>query len=174
MENEQGNGDSSNGRRETILAAGTVAPDFRLRRGHDSLLELKDFRGRALVLAFYPADWSAVCGDQMALYNEVLPEFNDLGADLLGISVDGIWCHAAFAKARNLKFPLLADFEPKGEVARRYGVYRAADGTTERALFVVDPAGVIRWSYLSPVEVNPGADGILSALEKLRDKGGSA
>lgn len=110
----------------------------------------------------------------MALYNEVLPEFNDLGADLLGISVDGIWCHAAFAKARNLKFPLLADFEPKGEVARRYGVYRAADGTTERALFVVDPAGVIRWSYLSPVEVNPGADGILSALEKLRDKGGSA
>ena len=157
-----------------ILAAGTPAPAFRLRRAHDAFLSLEDFRGRALVLAFYPADWSAVCGDQMALYNEILPDFNELGADLLGISVDGVWCHAAFAKARNLKFPLLADFEPKGEVARRYGVYRPVDGTTERALFVIDPAGLIHWSYLSPIELNPGANGILSALEELREKTGSA
>ena len=103
----------------------------------------------------------------MALYNEVLPDFNELGADLLGVSVDGVWCHAAFAKARNLKFPLLADFEPKGETARRYGVYRAADGTTERALFVIDKKGVIAWSYCSPIAVNPGAEGILQALEEL-------
>ena len=71
-----------------------------------------------MILAFYPADWSPVCGDQMALYNEVLPEFQDYGAELLGISVDGVWCHAAFARDRKLHFPLLADFEPKGDVAR--------------------------------------------------------
>jgi peroxiredoxin len=90
-----------------------------------------------------------------------------LGAELLGISVDGPWCHKAFAEARHLHFRLLADFEPKGAVARQYGVYRGADGISERALFVIDKEGVITWSYLSPIRVNPGADGILEALEKL-------
>ena len=120
-----------------------------------------------MVLAFYPADWSPVCGDQMALYNEVRDEFARFGAQLIGISVDGAWCHAAFAQDRKLHFPLLADFEPKGEVARRYGVYRDGDGTSERALFVIDADGTIRWSYVSPLGVNPGADGILDALERL-------
>ena len=120
-----------------------------------------------MILAFYPADWSPVCGDQMALYNEVLPEFTRYGAELLGISVDGVWCHRAFAENRKLRFSLLADFEPKGAVAKRYGVYREEDGITERALFVIDGAGVIRWSYVSPIEVNPGADGILRALDAL-------
>ena len=86
---------------------------------------------------------------------------------MIGISVDGIWCHLAFAQERKLHFPLLADFEPKGDVARRYGVYRAHEGTSERALFVIDADGTIRWSYVSPVGINPGADGILRALEGL-------
>jgi peroxiredoxin len=103
----------------------------------------------------------------MGLYQAVLPEFQKLGAELLGISVDGIWSHLAFAKDRNLHFPLLADFEPKGEVARAYPVYRAKEGTSERALFVIDANGIIRWSFVSPVGVNPGADGILRALENL-------
>jgi peroxiredoxin len=103
----------------------------------------------------------------MALYNEVLPEFKKLHAALVGISVDGVWCHVAFAKDRNLHFSLLADFEPKGDVARKYGVYRPHDGFCERALFVLDEDGVVRWSYLSPIGVNPGADGILDALESL-------
>jgi len=120
-----------------------------------------------VILAFYPADWSPVCGDQMALYNEILPEFQRFGAELLGISVDGVWCHLAFAQNRRLHFPLLADFEPKGAVARRYGVYREGDGTSERALFVLDADGIVRWSYVSPIGVNPGADGILRALEAL-------
>jgi peroxiredoxin len=130
-------------------------------------VSLADFRGRPVILAFYPADWSPVCGDQMALYNEILPEFERYNAQLLGISVDGAWCHAAFARDRRLRFPLLADFEPKGAVARRYGAYREGDGFSERALFVVDGDGIVRWSYLSPVDVNPGADGILRALEAL-------
>lgn len=123
-----------------------------------------------MILAFYPADWSPVCGDQLALYNEVLPEFQRHRAQLVGISVDGVWCHKAFAEHRKLGFPLLSDFEPKGEVARSYGVYRTAGGVSERALFVIDADGVIRWSYVSPLTVNPGADGILAALESLPQK----
>jgi len=103
----------------------------------------------------------------MALYNEILSEFRRLNATLIGISVDGIWCHLAFAQDRKLHFPLLSDFEPKGHVARQYGVYREREGTSERALFVIDREGIIRWSYVSPVGVNPGADGILRALDGL-------
>jgi peroxiredoxin len=149
------------------LRAGTSAPDFKLHSTPDQFVSLSDFRGSPVILTFYPADWSPVCGDQMALYNQILPEFRRLKAQILGISVDGVWCHAAFAKDRNLHFPLLADFEPKGAVAREYGVYRQQDGITERALFVIDSSGVIAWSYVSPVGVNPGADGILAALEDL-------
>jgi peroxiredoxin len=151
----------------TLLQPGTPAPDFTLHSTPDQAVSLSEFRGRPVILAFYPADWSPVCGDQMALYNQILPEFSEYDAELIGISVDGVWCHAAFARDRNLHFPLLADFEPKGAVARRYGAYREHDGTTERALFVLDAGGVIRWSYCSPVGVNPGADGILRALDAL-------
>lgn len=151
----------------SLLQPGTPAPDFTLHSTPDQAVSLSEFRGRPVILAFYPADWSPVCGDQMALYNQILPEFSEYDAELIGISVDGVWCHAAFARDRNLHFPLLADFEPKGAVARRYGAYREHDGTTERALFVIDAGGVIRWSYCSPVGVNPGADGILRALDAL-------
>lgn len=161
---------SSTGRHSAALPAGTPAPDFSLRSTPDQIVKLSDFLGQSVVLAFYPADWSPVCGDQMAFYNEILSEFHNLGAQLLGISVDGAWCHAAFSESRKLHFPLLADFEPKGAVARLYGAYRDTDGTSERALFVIDAEGVIRWSYVSPVGVNPGAEGILSALEELQAK----
>lgn len=151
----------------SILAAGIAAPDFTLHVTPDQTLSLRELRGAPVILAFYPADWSPVCGDQMALYNEVLPEFHKFGATILGLSVDGVWCHRAFTEARKLRFPLLADFEPKGAVAKSYGAYRASEGICERALFVIDKAGTIAWSYCSPVAVNPGADGILDALEAL-------
>ena len=151
-----------------ILQAGAPAPDFELHSTPDQLVSLSDFRGKTVILAFYPADWSPVCGDQLALYNEILPEFHKHGAELIGISVDGAWCHAAFASARKLHFPLLADFEPKGAVSRKYGAYRNKEGQSERALFVIDGDGIIRWSYCSPVGVNPGADGILEALEAMQ------
>jgi peroxiredoxin len=151
----------------SILHSGTTAPDFTLHVTPDQTVSLSDFRGRPVILAFYPADWSPVCGDQMVLYNEILSEFRKHHAELLGISVDGAWCHGAFASQRKLHFPLLADFEPKGGVSRQYGVYREHEGTAERALFVIDGEGTIRWSYLSPVGINPGADGILEALEAI-------
>jgi peroxiredoxin len=152
------------------LVAGRAAPPFALRSTPDQQVSLKDFRGRNLIVAFYPADWSPVCSDQLSLYNELLDEFHRYSADVIGISVDGIWCHVAYAQQRKLRFPLLSDFEPKGEVARAYGAYRAKEGVCERALFVIDAKGIVQWSYVSPLGVNPGADGILSALENLNTR----
>ena len=155
-------------RQNEILKPGTSGPDFTLHSTPDQTVSLSDFRGQNVVLSFYPADWSPVCGDQMSLYNEILSEFRRHNAVLLGISVDGAWCHKAFAEHRRLHMPLLADFEPKGAVAESYGAYRRKDGVADRALFVLDRDGVIRWSYLSPIGVNPGADGILEALDTLK------
>lgn len=155
--------------RSTGLTAGSKAPDFSLPSTPDQRVSLADFRGRPVILAFYPEDWSPVCSDQLALYQELLPDFQRFDAELLGISVDGVWCHLAFAKDRNLHFPLLADFEPKGNVSRTYDAYRASDGTSERALFVIDADGIVHWSYVSPVGINPGADGIFRALEALHE-----
>jgi peroxiredoxin len=151
----------------SILQPGVSAPLFTLPGKPEETVSLAAYRGNPVVLVFYPADWSPVCGDQLALYNEIFGEFEKFNAQILGISVDGVWCHQAYSNSRKLEFPLLADFEPKGEVARSYGVYRAEDGTTERALFVVDAKGIIRWSYVSPIGENPGAEGILLALEQL-------
>lgn len=150
-----------------ILQKGMRAPDFELNATPDQKLQLSDFRGKRVILAFYPADWSPVCGDQMALYNEMLKMFHKYKAEIIGISVDSKWCHMAFEQNRNLHFPLLADFEPKGEVSRKYGAYNEKSGQSLRALFVIDEEGIIQWSYLSPDGINPGADGIIEALEEL-------
>ncbi|HEY4936820.1 MAG TPA: redoxin domain-containing protein [Puia sp.] len=150
-----------------ILQKGTPAPDFELNSTPDQKLKITDFRGKRIILAFYPADWSPVCSDQMALYNETLKYFHKSNAEILGISVDSKWCHMAFSQSRKLHFPLLADFEPKGEISRKYGVYNETEGESHRALFVIDEKGIIEWSYLSPDGINPGADGILDALEEM-------
>lgn len=152
------------------LPAGTVAPDFRLQRTPHQTVALSSFRGQPVILAFYVADWHPVCTDQLALYQEFLPEFQPFNATLLGISGDRPWSHLAFASDYRLTFPLLSDSQPKGAVAQAYGVYRPQEGLSERALFVIDVVGIIRWSYLAPVCVNPGVDGILTALEKLTTK----
>jgi peroxiredoxin len=133
----------------------------------DQEVSLSDFKGKRLILVFYPADWSPLCGDELAIFNEVLPEFHKHNVEVVGISVDGVWCHIAYAKYHKIHFPLLSDFEPKGEVARSYNVYRKKDGFSERALFLIDEQGIIRWSYVSPIGVNPGADGVFDALEEL-------
>jgi peroxiredoxin len=158
-----GGGESS----ESLLPVGTEAPDFTLNATPAQSYSLRELRGKAVVLVFYPADWSPVCGDQLALYNELREHWESLNARLVGISVDGVWCHLAYSTSRHLHFPLLADFEPKGAVSRRFNAYREGEGTAQRALYVLDANGVIRWSYLSPLGVNPGADGILNALESM-------
>ncbi|MCI4323527.1 MAG: redoxin domain-containing protein [Thermoplasmata archaeon] len=151
-----------------LLLPGDKAPNFSLNATPDQKVSLKDFRNHPLIMAFYPADWSPVCSDQLVLLNQLLPEFRRYHeAALVGISVDGVWCHLAFARERQLHFPLLADFEPKGSVSRMYGSYQESVGESSRSLFVIDEKGVICWSYLSPVGVNPGADGILAALDTM-------
>jgi peroxiredoxin len=154
-------------RHEAPLPTGTPAPEFDLPSGPDATLGLRDLHGRPAVLAFYPADWSPVCSDQLVLYQEIRPMLEEFNAQIVGISVDGVWCHRAFAQHRGIEFPLLADFEPKGAVSHAFGAYRGAEGVSERALFVLDPDGAIHWSYVSPIDVNPGADGILHALKDL-------
>ena len=147
-----------------------MAPEFSLFATPDQKLRLTDLKGKRVILAFYPADWSPVCSDQMALYSETLKLFHKFNAEVVGISVDSKWCHMAFAQNRNLHFPLLSDFEPKGDVSRLYGAYNEIEGESKRALFVIDEQGIIQWSYLSPDGINPGADGILDALEELSHK----
>ena len=151
----------------TALPPGMPAPDFTLRTTPDQSVTLSELRGRPVVLVFYPADWSPVCTDELAVFNQLLPEFERLDAIVLGVSVDGVWCHNAFADARNLGFSLLSDFEPKGEVSRAYGVYRDKEGTSMRANFVIDANGSIAWNEVSPTGINPGAGGVLQALETL-------
>lgn len=150
-----------------LLRPGAAAPDFTLSATPEQKVTLSDFRGQNVVLVFYPADWDSICGDQLALYNELLPIFRKRGVQLLGISVDSVWCHAAYQQARNIRFQLLSDFEPKGAVAKQYRVYREDEGVCDRALFVIDDDGIIRWSALFAPSVNPGADGILDALDEI-------
>lgn len=150
-----------------ILGPGAKAPEFNLRCTPDQKIALSELRGSPVALIFYPADWSPVCSDELAIFTEIYPELQKRGVELFGVSVDGIWSHLAFEKDRRIRFPLLSDYEPKGAVAKTYGAYRDEEGFTERALFLIDGEGVIRWSYLSPVGVNPGADGLLDALDEL-------
>lgn len=150
-----------------MLKTGILAPDFGLYSTPDQIIRLGELKGKKIILAFYPADWSPVCGDQMALYNEMGRFFSKHNAQVIGISVDSKWCHMAFSENHKFHFPLLADFEPKGFVARLYEAYDEKKGECLRALYVLDEEGIIQWNYLSPVGINPGADGILEALEKL-------
>ena len=150
-----------------ILSKGNKAPGFELSGTPDKKFNLARLKGKLVILTFYPADWSPVCSDQMSLYNETLSLFQKYNAEIVGISVDSKWCHAAFAENRHLDFPLLSDFEPKGAVSKLYGAYNETEGESKRAIFVIDEEGIIQWSYLSPDDVNPGADGILNALEEL-------
>jgi peroxiredoxin len=150
-----------------MLPTKGIAPDFELYSTTGRKQRLSELRGKKVILAFYPADWSPVCDDQLTLYNEMGKYFATHNAQLLGISVDSKWSHFAFSEHNKLSFPLLSDFEPKGEVARLYEAYDEKAGQCQRALYVVDENGIIRWSYLSAIGINPGADGILNALEEL-------
>ena len=148
----------------TPLPPGKEAPDFELPATPDQKVMLSEFRGQPVILAFYPEDWSPVCSDQLALYQAVLPEFRKFNAELIGISVDSVWSHLAFAKDRNLHFPLLSDFEPKGEACRAFGVYHEG-GFPQRALVIVGPDAVVKWSYQAPSPGDlPGANLIFDGL----------
>ncbi|PWT72248.1 MAG: peroxiredoxin [Bacteroidetes bacterium] len=153
-----------------MLQKGMKAPDFELYSTPDQKVRLSDLEGEKVILAFYPADWSPVCSDELTIYNQALKLFKNHNAQLLGISVDSKWSHTAFSEHNHFHFPLLADFEPKGAVAKLYEVRDDSEGQCKRALYLIDEKGIIQWSYLSPVGINPGADGILDALEDLDKK----
>jgi peroxiredoxin len=149
-----------------VIEPGAHAPDFTLPDQDGNKVSLADFRGRTAVLVFYPADFSPVCTDQLSVYQEVLDEFEERGAKLVGISVDGVFCHRAFREHMGIGMPLLADFHPKGEVARAYGVWSDEYGVSSRALVMIGPDGVVDWSYMSPPLEVPGANLIFDALDQ--------
>jgi peroxiredoxin len=152
-----------------MVEPGTPAPDFSLPDQGGSMVSLGDFAGRKLMLCFYPLDFSPVCSDQLSIYQEVLPEIEAKGAELVGVSVDSVYCHRAFREHLNLTMPLLADFHPKGAMSRHYGAYQDDFGTDNRSLVLVGEDGVVRWSYASPSPKDiPGANLIFDALEASR------
>jgi peroxiredoxin len=148
-----------------MIAVGEKAPDFTLRNQEGEKVSLADYRGRKLMLVFYPADFSPVCGDQFSIYQEVKPQIDETGAELVGISVDSAWAHRAFQEKLGFEFTLLSDFEPKGEVSRAYGSYIDRVGTANRTLVLIDEDGTVAWTYeaANPGEF-PGANVIFDAL----------
>jgi peroxiredoxin len=155
-------------RADGALHPGTPAPAFALHDSPHTRIALEDFRGRAVVLVFYVADWHPLAAAQLRLYQELLPHLEHLGAAVVGISMDGIWSHQEFARSIGLTFPLLADDAPRGSLARAFGVFASETGRTTRSLFVLDRDGIVRWRQTVPDAINPGIDGVLSALEHLR------
>lgn len=157
-----------------LIQMGEKAPDFSLPIGDGNMevtdsntFKLSDKKGKNIILAFYPADWSSVCSSQIALYSQLQPEFSEFNAEVYGISVDGTYCHRAFKENHNMSIPLLCDFEPKGELSKLYGVYNEKLGLSERAIYVIDKEGIVQFSYISPMGENPGAKEILETLKKI-------
>ena len=152
-----------------MIQPGERAPDFSLADHEGKGRSLHDFRGRKVVLVFYPLDFSPVCSDQLSVYQEVLPQIADAGAELVGISVDSSWTHRAFREKLGLTMTLLSDFEPKGEAIRAYGAYLDQVGHGNRSLVLVDEEGVVRWVHESPTPIEiPGANLIFDALGATR------
>jgi peroxiredoxin len=149
-----------------VISAGEKAPDFSLPNHQGKPVSLSDFRGRRVLLVFYPNDFSPVCSDQLSIYQEVKPSLDDAGLQVLGVSIDHSWAHRAFRKHLNIEFTLLADFHPKGEVARLYGAYLDDYGTSNRSLVLIDEDGIVQWAHESPTPLEiPGANLIFDALE---------
>ncbi len=149
-----------------MIEAGSPAPDFTLRDQDGSDVTLADLKGQRTLLVFYPLDFSPVCSDQLSIYQELIDDFESKGVKLYGVSVDSAFCHKAFQDKLNLTMPLLADFEPKGAVAKAFGVYNDEHGISNRALFLIEGDGTVSWSYLSPSVLEiPGANLIFDALE---------
>jgi peroxiredoxin len=148
-----------------VIEAGGAAPDFTLRDQGGEKVSLSDFRGRKVLLVFYPKDFSPVCSDQLSIYQEVKPEVEEQGVQMIGISIDHSWAHKAFKEKLGIDIPLLADFEPKGEVARAYGAYVDEAGCSNRSLVLIDEEGAVEWVHESPSPLEiPGANLIFDAL----------
>lgn len=150
------------------IAVGQQAPDFALKANDDKEYKLGDFRGKNVVLAFYPLDFSPVCTNEHSCVRDDLSQFQNLNAQVFGISVDSTWAHKAFAEKLGLKYPLLADFHPKGAVAEKYGVYLAERGITARAVVVIDKAGIVRFTKLYDIPTVPDTKEIVNAVQGLK------
>ena len=149
-----------------MIEAGTPAPAFSLPDHTGNEVSLESLRGKRVVLVFYPSDFSPVCTDQLNVYQEVLGELRQRGVELYGVSVDSSWTHNAFRKHLGVDMPLLADFHPKGEVSKTFGIWADSHGVAKRALVMIGPDGTVEWAHESPSPLEiPGANLIFDALE---------
>ncbi len=146
---------------------GDLAPEFTLKGHDDKEHKLSDHRGHKVVLAFYPLDFSPVCSKEHTCFREDLRKFSEVDARVFGISVDSVWAHKAFAKEMGIDYPLLADFHPKGDVARKYGLYMEDKGITNRATVVIDREGKVADVQIHDIPQQRSNDRILQALKEL-------
>jgi peroxiredoxin len=149
------------------IAVGQIAPDFSLKDQNQKDVKLSDFRGKNVVLAFYPLDWSPVCSKEHACFVDDLSGFQGVNAQVLGISVDSAWSHKAFAEKLGISYPLLADFEPKGAVASKFGLYLGDKGITNRASVIVDKQGVVRYVQVYEILSQRNNQDLVAELKKL-------
>jgi peroxiredoxin (alkyl hydroperoxide reductase subunit C) len=149
-----------------MIAVGDQAPDFTLPDQDGEDVSLADFRGRRLLLVFYPFDFSPVCTDQLSSYKtDLVPRLAEAGVEMVGISVDSRFAHAAFREKLGIDTALLADFEPKGEVSKAFGSFLDGPGMANRTLVLIDADGRVEWTYESPSPgESPGPQVILDAL----------
>ncbi|MGQ9478031.1 MAG: peroxiredoxin [Candidatus Bipolaricaulia bacterium] len=151
-----------------MIGIGARAPEFALKDQHDRELKLAGLQGKKVLLAFHPLAWTAICAEQMLDLERNKAEFDRLGAVALGISVDSVPSKRAWAESLGIKdTPLLADFWPHGEVARQFGVFRERNGFSERAVFILDEEGIVRFAKVYPIRELPSIKEILAALEGL-------
>ena len=148
------------------IAVGQPAPDFTLKDQNQKDVKLSEFRGKNVVIVFYPLDWSPVCTNEHACFVNDLKQFEKLNAQVLGLSVDSVWSHKAFADKMGIGYPLLADFQPRGAVAEKFGVYLADKGITGRAIAIVDKAGKIAWLKNYEILTVPDMNEVSQALSK--------
>jgi peroxiredoxin len=166
---EKSRSDIDRGARKT-LQPNSQAPEFTLLDTAEHPTKLSDYRGKIVVLAFYPADWSPVCTDELALFQETLEQIHGHNAEMLGISVDSHYSHRAWAEHMHITFPLLSDFWPHGAAAKQYGIFRESDGMNERALFFVDATGMIRHIWIAEdLGIAPGLNIVFQALEQMQE-----
>ncbi len=151
------------------ISVGQNAPDFTLQNQDKKEVKLSDFTGKKnVVLMWYPLDWSPVCTNEHACFVNDMKKFETLDAELLGVSVDSVWSHKAFAEKMGIKYSLLADFQPRGAMSEKYGMYLADKGITGRAIAIVNKAGKIAWFKNYDIPVVPDLAEVSAALSQVK------
>ncbi len=151
------------------ISVGQAAPEFTLKDQSQKEVKLSDFKGKKnVVLMFYPLDWSPVCTNEHACVVNDMKKFDSLDAQILGLSVDSVWSHKAYAEKMGINYPLLADFQPRGAVADKFGMFLADKGITGRAIAIINKDGNVAWFKQYDIPTLPAIDEVAQALSQIK------